>query len=170
MTKRKRGRPPKSTVKMPTAEVADQSSNLSLPEPSGAVLDDRAEDSEEEKSGAAECLLGLADGRRKSSRIKKMPTQLMDYEVEQKDNNSSEAIASAQGTPGIVIALPEIPDDRTRLVVPKVATPNQMQNLLANLGLPGKHDHFIRRNLEHSLVDIFDGNHFLFFIQRLFTL
>lgn len=133
---------------MSTAEVADQSSNLSLPEPSGAVLDDRVEDSEEEKSGAAECLLGLADGRRKSSRIKKMPTQLMDYEIKQRDN-SPEAITSEQGTPGtpgIVITLPEIQDDRTRLVVPKIATPNQMQNFLANLGLPGKHNHFVRRN------------------------
>lgn len=140
VTKRKRGRPPKAAVKMSTAEVADQSSNLSLPEPSGAVLDDRVEDSEEEKSGAAECLLGLADGRRKSSRIKKMPTQLMDYEIKQRDN-SPEAITSEQGTPGapgIVITLPEIQDDRTRLVVPKIATPNQMQNFLANLGLPVK--------------------------------
>lgn len=141
--KRKRGRPPKSV------KISSSSSDNSIANSSKNFLDDKLDNSDEDdksgivlseqESSAAECLLGLAVGQRKSSRVKKKPSQLTDYEIERQKEDSS-------GTPdlsdGVMVSVSEVSEAGaekapTSVMVPQLRTPNQMQNFLANLGLPG---------------------------------
>lgn len=142
--KRKRGRPPKSV------KTSSSSSDNSIINSSKNFLDDKLDNSDEDdksgivlseqESSAAECLLGLAVGRRKSSRVKKKSSQLTDYEIERQKEDSL-------GTPGlpdgVMVSVAGVSESgaekapTTGVVVPQLTTSNQMQNFLANLGLPG---------------------------------
>lgn len=142
--KRKRGRPPKSM------KISSSSSDNSIASSSKRFLDDKLDNSDEDdksgivlseqESSAAECLLGLAVGQRKSSRVKKKPSQLTGYEIEQQKDDSSGTTSLPDGVMVSVSGVSEAGEGNapTSVVVPQLTTPNQMQNFLANLGLPVK--------------------------------
>lgn len=141
--KRKRGRPPKSV------KISSSSSDNSIANSSKNFLDDKLDNSDEDdksgivlseqESSAAECLLGLAVGQRKSSRVKKKPSQLTDYEIERQKEDSSGTPDLSDGVMVSVSGVSEAGVEKapTSVMVPQLRTPNQMQNFLANLGLPG---------------------------------
>lgn len=130
-------------------KISSSSSDNSIASSSKRFLDDKLDNSDEDdksgivlseqESSAAECLLGLAVGQRKSSRVKKKPSQLTGYEIEQQKDDSSGTTSLPDGVMVSVSGVSEAGEGNapTSVVVPQLTTPNQMQNFLANLGLPG---------------------------------
>jgi hypothetical protein len=148
--KRPRGRPRK--IRNPDDKNADHASQNLTSNQNDAEKPSAAPT--EQENSAAEGLLGLseADGRRKSLRVKKKPHVLCEYEVgaiegvedpEEDDgakphSDDKEVVMPNIYTPAVVSG-DASGEKRGRGRPPKLpSTTNQVQNFLANLGLPVK--------------------------------
>lgn len=110
-----------------------------IPKEESLQKDDEPSREVDKESSAVEGLLGLSeadDGRRKSNRVRKKNHLLSDYEigpiegVEEPEDGSSESMPQTEEGKAAKVAKP-----------PKAVSSNishQVQNFLANLGLPGE--------------------------------